>query len=49
MALPDDLTAAYGDRTWWKVRYTAGNATGDRTTWSVRVLDATGRVIAGDG
>ena len=49
VALPDDLTAAYGDRTWWKVRYTAGNATGDRTTWSVRVLDATGRVIAGDG
>jgi Flp pilus assembly protein TadG len=35
--LPDDISAAYGGATWWKVEYTTNNAPTDRTTWSVRV------------
>jgi Flp pilus assembly protein TadG len=36
--LPDDINAAYGGLTWWRIRYTvdAANST-DRTTWSVSV------------
>ena len=35
--LPNDITAAYGGATWWKIRY-GGNFGGDRTTWSVKLL-----------
>jgi Flp pilus assembly protein TadG len=35
--LPDDITAAYGGLTWWRIRYTVGSAPTDRTTWSVAV------------
>jgi Flp pilus assembly protein TadG len=36
--LPDDITAAYGGRTWWRIRYdVASSGTNDRTTWTVRV------------
>lgn len=37
LRMPDDIDAAYGGRTWWKIRY-GGAFTGDRTTWSVRLL-----------
>jgi Flp pilus assembly protein TadG len=35
--LPDDINAAYGGLTWWRIRYTVGSAPTDRTTWSVAV------------
>ena len=35
--LPADMGATYGNRTWWRIRYTVGGATGDRTTWTVRI------------
>ncbi len=35
--LPDDIKAAYGGRTWWKIQY-GGTFTGDRTTWSVKLI-----------
>lgn len=35
--LPDDIAAAYGGRTWWKIRYTVGSSSTDRTTWTVIV------------
>lgn len=35
--LPADFAAAYGDETWWKVRY-LGDFDGDRTTWTVQLL-----------
>ena len=35
--LPDDIAAAYGNATWWRIKYD-GNFSGDRTTWSVRIL-----------
>lgn len=37
LRMPDDIDAAYGGRTWWKIQY-GGAFTGDRTTWSVRLL-----------
>lgn len=45
--LPDNIDAAYGGRTWWRIRY--GFATGidvtDRTTWSVSVEGGPVRLI----
>ncbi|MCC5951968.1 MAG: hypothetical protein JJU45_07715 [Acidimicrobiia bacterium] len=39
--LPEDILAAYGGRTWWRVRYQTcaapGAAPSDRTTWGVVV------------
>ncbi len=35
--LPENVTAAYGGRTWWKVRYVVTNSVTDRTTWKVAV------------
>jgi hypothetical protein len=45
-ALPGNIAAAYGGRTWWKVRYRddGGDAT-DRTTWSVVVYGDPVRLI----
>ena len=37
--LPENITAAYGGRTWWKVRYVAGASPTDRTTWKVAVRE----------
>lgn len=42
--LPDDVGAAYGGRTWWKIRYT-GTFGGDRTTWSVRLIGDPVRLV----
>lgn len=35
--LPDNITTAYGGRTWWRIRYTSGSAPTDRTTWGVTI------------
>jgi hypothetical protein len=37
--LPDDIAAAYGGRTWWRVQYQSCSdcSPSDRTTWSVIV------------
>lgn len=35
--LPDDIAAAYGGQTWWRVQYLVGETPSDRTTWSVIV------------
>ena len=35
--LPNNIAAAYGGNTWWKIRYTAGSTPTDRTTWSVQI------------
>lgn len=46
--LPSDIDAAYGGRTWWKIRYTpasGGSFGGDRTTWSVKLLGDPVRII----
>lgn len=37
--LPENITAAYGGRTWWTVRYIATNSVTDRTTWKVAVRE----------
>jgi hypothetical protein len=36
--LPANYAALYGDKRWWKVRYTAGTRPTDRTTWSVNIV-----------
>lgn len=43
--LPDDITAAYGGATWWKIEYTLNSAPTDRTTWSVEVKGDPVRLI----
>jgi hypothetical protein len=35
--LPSNFAAVYGSRTWWKIRYTVGDAPTDRTTWGVSI------------
>jgi hypothetical protein len=46
VTLPNDIAAAYGTNTWWRVRYTAGGGVTDRTTWSVRVAGDPVRLVA---
>lgn len=36
--LPNNYTALYGTKTWWKVRYTTDSAPTDRTTWSANIV-----------
>lgn len=45
--LPDNIDAAYGGRTWWRIRYAfaTGVDVTDRTTWSVRVEGGPVRLI----
>ena len=45
--LPDNIDAAYGGRTWWRIRYTfnTGVDVTDRTTWSVSVEGGPVRLI----
>jgi hypothetical protein len=41
VVLPDDIVAAYGGLTWWRVRYTLGPPllpVTDRTTWSAAIV-----------
>jgi hypothetical protein len=49
VALPDDLRAAYGTGTWWRIRYTTcsgtGCSVGDRTTWSVSITGDPVRLV----
>jgi hypothetical protein len=35
--LPSNFAAVYGSRTWWRIRYTVGDAPTDRTTWGVSI------------
>jgi Flp pilus assembly protein TadG len=45
--LPDNIDAAYGGRTWWRIRYSfqGGVSVTDRTTWSVSVEGGPVRLI----
>ncbi|QGG95696.1 pilus assembly protein TadG-related protein [Actinomarinicola tropica] len=45
--LPDNIDAAYGGRTWWRIRYqfATGISVTDRTTWSVSVEGGPVRLI----
>lgn len=40
LTLPADYATKYGTKTWWRIRYTVGNAPTDRTTWGVAVAGA---------
>lgn len=47
--LPEDYATEYGNRTWWRIRYTVcsgpGCSVGDRTTWTVRILGDPVRLV----
>jgi hypothetical protein len=45
--IPADAAVRYGDRRWWRVRYTtcAGRGVSDRTTWGVRIESQPVRLI----
>jgi Flp pilus assembly protein TadG len=43
--LPADITAAFGGRQWYKIKYWSGATITDRTTWSVSIKGAPIRLI----
>ena len=43
--LPADITAAFGGKQWYKIKYYIGSSSTDRTTWGVTVKGAPIRLI----
>lgn len=44
--LPEDIDAAFGGRTWWRIRYHSGDdSPSDRTTWSVTIKGDPVRIV----
>jgi hypothetical protein len=45
LRLPDDMAAAFGTNTWWRVQYVVNDSVNDRTTWSVAIKGDPVRLI----